>query len=169
MIQLWAWEYKGMTQLGYEVGKITGQPRRFERFDNPTKYERLNENQVRNLRLAKVVDADAVVIDRKDYNQQRFYQVMEVFAGIKFGNPFEHEVANDIVQRLLSISYKPVTEPKGFGAVVEAGFKTFPESFRKRWVSTPTFQGTLIWNSEDCALQPWDNLIDPVVISEGQK
>lgn len=60
-----------------------------------------------------------------------------------------------------------VVEPKNFGAVVEASFKSFSDRSRQRWVSAPTYQGTLIWHSEDCAMQPWKNLINPVILSNG--
>ena len=63
----------------------------------------------------------------------------------------------------------PVTEPTGFGAIVKASFKAFPGRPRQRWVSSPTYQGTLLWHSEDCSMQPWSDLINPTILSEGLK
>lgn len=161
MIQLWAWEYKGMTQLGYEVGKITGQPRRFERFDNPTKYERLNENQVTKLRKVKVVDEDALVIGKVGdlYERQQFTSYGTLISTYK-------------VMTLLSTP--PITEPKNFEAIVEAdlegnfsisGTKAMPD-VKGRKLYKRNSDGS--WQLVNTNLTTWWKwLINPTIISEG--
>ena len=57
MIQLWAWEYEGKTEFGYEISRGFEGIRRFVRVDNPHGRGLLRgERFITDLRKAKVVD-----------------------------------------------------------------------------------------------------------------
>jgi len=169
--QLWGWKCNGQDEFGYELSNRSHDgSRRFARIDSGTSGFMRDTRFITDLRPAKVVDADAVVIEKDVIHFDKFLNEVIEVSGSNYD--FNYTKSQKVHECAMYLQYKiyptpPVTEPTGFGAVVEAGFKTFPEKYRKRWVSTPTCQGTLIWNSEDCAMQPWENLINPVVISEG--
>ena len=56
----------------------------------------------------------------------------------------------------------PVTEPKNFGAIVEAEYADEP---RTKWIRIRTVTGTAWQSAEDTAT--WRYLINPIIISEG--
>jgi len=172
--QLWGWKCNGQDEFGYELSNRSHDgSRRFARIDSGTSGFMRDTRFITDLHKVKVVDAEVVVIDSRDvlgefsYTHLRVIHVKQDVKQDELCQDGSHTFVNDTCK--YCGEKLPILEPTGFGAIVEAGFKTFPESFRRRWVSTPTYQGTLIWNSEDCALQPWENLINPVVISKGQK
>ena len=64
-------------------------------------------------------------------------------------------------------------EPKGFGAVVEAGCSSFlPEGERKKWVSHSSVYPQSGWHSEMSSKGylsvGWSLLIDPIILDAGQ-
>ena len=58
MTQLWAWEYEGKTEFGYETNRGFEGTRRFMRRDSGTSGFMRDTRFITNLRKAKVVDED---------------------------------------------------------------------------------------------------------------
>jgi len=151
--QLWAWEYEGDYWIGYKrdngsLGGISKQG-----------WQGIICSRVTNLRPAKVADADAVTISKE-------------FWGWINSSDVAYEISSENPQLNTT---PPVTEPTGFGAVVEAEAKHY-EGERTRFVratlgSQPNwFCDTIrqkVGDREQVIRYYWSDLINPVVISEG--
>ena len=161
MNQLLAWEYEGKTEFGYEISRGFEGIRRFVRVDNPHGRGLLRgERFITDLRKAKVVDEDAV--------QERISaDVLWVHDGKEWrtryamwrGKPLKTK--EDWDNYYLAIN-PPITEPKNFGAIVEAEYADEP---RTKWIRIRTVSGTAWQSAEDTAT--WRYLINPTIISEG--
>ena len=153
MSELFTWEYKGDYWIGYKrddgsLGGISKQG-----------WQGIVYSQVTNLHKVKVVDADAVVLAHEDKLNSR--TLVKNFDGSI--STFLHYLHYPFTP--------PVTEPKGFGAIVEAklndrhGIGGFPVAERKHLWKLESSGWELINIEGFSALWCW--FIDPVVISEG--
>ena len=173
MTQLWAWEYKGKTEYGWKHWERT-QVSLYVAQDSSVSPIR-NISKVTNLREVKVVDEDAVVFDKKVIDHWK--------------NLFSEKEWNQLLDSVkLEIDpTPPVTEPKNFGAIVEAQVminQVYPAwipphpkppvetNYSKpvRWLRNPV---TGLWSSEPCDhlrisyTRKWGELHNPTIISEG--
>jgi len=115
-----------------------------------------------NLRPAKVVDVDAVVISHKAWERiEKLYKL----------NPQRERFLGDFVSDIAEVRrvilnenphLEPVTEPKGFGAIVEAATKWhgFQSWFRAK-------DG--VWTGEREDHVEFGDFINPTILSEGLK
>jgi len=161
--QLWMWEYEKKTESGHSWSDgFVCTPR----FGDPRNLGIRRTSEITDLRPAKVVDADAVVIEGITRDELCFLI-----------NPPENPTRQQgIDQFKLWQLFKtqltpPVTEPKGFGAIVEAKLDGkhriggFPVAGRKHLWKLESSGWELINIEGFSALWCW--FIDPVVISEG--
>jgi len=146
-MELYTWEYAGSTYTGYRVGW------NFCGIREDGRAVHLPGGRVTYLRPAKVVDKDAMVIDieiKAKIVQQSKMLLHELAPG-----SHQHDIAKRIIAALYPTP--PVTEPKGFGAIVEAD------------------HGKFIFNGVDWILEGtlynygWKDLINPIILSEGLK
>ena len=137
MTQLWAWEYEGKTEFGYELSNRSHDvSRRFVRIDSGTLGFMRDTRFITNLRKAKVVDEDC-----QDES-----------------HTFVNDTCKYCGQNI------PVTEPKNFGAIVEAWYESITNKYEKahffnnggNWILRNT-----LYNFD------WSDLINPIIISEG--
>ena len=113
-----------------------------------------------NLIKVKVVDEDAVVISKRDSDRLLTYARLLESSLIRMGHS---------PSLLIEEVYKqfnptpPVTEPKGFGAIVEAHTDMIA---RQRFVLIEK-----IWYSENMvfAVKDFNKFINPTILSEGLK
>ena len=173
MIQLWAWEYKGKTEFGYEISRGYVGIRRFMRIDSLTSGLMHDERFITNLRKVKVVDEDAITISKAEVDE-----ITSMTIQTKPQSCAEEAIgfyrAKDTILRILRHSV--VTEPKNFGVIVEAEVEQYPDErqlFVRGTVGTmrPWFAKTV--KHKDFAGQDFVfrynflDLINPAIISEG--
>ena len=169
MNQLWAWEYEGKTEVGERFSR--GNDDFCRTFNKEERYRLL----VTDLRKVKVVDEDAVVFDKEVLDHWR--------------NLLSEKKWNQLLDSVkLEIDpTPPVTEPKNFGAIVEAQVminQVYPAwipphpkppvetnySRPVRWLRNPA---TGLWSSEPCDhlrisyTRKWSELINPTIIPKG--
>ena len=163
MIQLWAWEYEGKAEVGWRHGERTS----FSLFVVQDSLVLVNRDisQVTDLRKVKVVDEDAVqertsadglwVHDGKEWRTR--YAMWR-------GKPLKTK--EDWDNYYIAIN-PPITEPKNFGAIVEAGakkdYRTTQDLPKTLWV----FDGLYWWSQGRAEIRKWSDLINPTIISEG--
>ena len=136
MTQLWAWEYEGKTHFGYEISSSFEGIRRFMLVDNLGRSETHDEQFITNLRKVKVVDEDC-----QDES-----------------HTFVNDTCKYCGQNI------PITEPRNFGAIVEAWYESITNKREKahffnnggNWILRNT-----LYNFD------WSDLINPTIISEG--
>jgi len=158
-MELYTWEYEGKQYAGKKSPLIEWNLRYLE--DNG-EFAFHTRNSVTNLRLAKVVDKDAVVISQKLFEKLLQISTNNQFNEISDGGLWQwlHEIRNENPHLT-----PPVTEPKGFGAIVEADYE--PKHHGKH--------GKFIFNGVDWILEGtlynygWSDLINPTILSEGLK
>ena len=164
MNQLLAWEYEGKTEFGYEISRGFEGIRRFVRVDNPHGRGLLRgERFITDLRKAKVVDEDAV--------QERISaDVLWVHDGKEWrtryamwrGKPLKTKEDWD---NYYLATNPPVTEPKNFGAIVEA--ETANWANRRKFVKLMGVDDPIWFGEKEQSYFIWSDLINPTIISEG--
>jgi hypothetical protein len=150
-MELYTWEYEGKPEYGF---KYKGSVWVFSDFNGAWLSDR-PLTAVTNLRPAKVVDADAVVIDEatlrdikglineaKSYGEGDLWGIAKRVSASLFPTP-------------------PVTEPKGFGAIVEAQY--YRATLRARFI----FNGVDWIRERTLENHAWSDLINPTILSEG--
>ena len=166
MTQLWAWEYEGKTEVG--IKSIVDKQELFAVLDWSSLVQgvRRTTYQVTNLRKVKVVDEDAVqertsadllwVHDGKEWRTR--YAMWR-------GKPLKTK--EDWDNYYLAIN-PPVTEPKNFGAIVEASHKGTLSLGRIKWVRLRV-EGYRDewWSDKNMGSACWSDLNNPTIISEG--
>ena len=158
-MELYTWEYEGKQYAGKKSPVVESNFRYLEDNGEIAWHDR---NSVTNLRPAKVVDKDAVVIDEatlrdikgliveaKSYGEGDLWGIVKRISASLFPTP-------------------PVTEPKRFGAIVEA---------ETNYADSGIISGILImkwvfdgqqWHSNGYT-RSWQDLINPTILSEGLK
>jgi len=154
-MELYTWEYEGRKYYGFmRYHRLWGK-------GEDDVIEAVLENEVTNLRPAKVVDADAVVIELEI--KARIVQQSKMLLHDLAPGSHQHDSAKKIIAALCPTP--PVTEPKAFGAIVEADYE--PKHHGKH--------GKFIFNGVDWILEGtlynygWSDLINPTILSEGLK
>jgi len=164
-MELYTWEYEGKQYAGKKSPVVKSNFRYLEDNGEIAWHDR---NSVTNLRPAKVVDKDAVVIDRAKFGHL-FSKITiqsnpDAYDNKKIVMPAE--LANEIYENFYP--KPPVTEPKGFGAIVEA---------ETNYADSGIISGILImkwvfdgqqWHSNGYT-RSWQDLINPTILSEGLK
>ena len=171
--QLYTWEYKGKQEYGtkdsglWPLWIMNHEPDK----KGNTRFRR-QLNEVTDLRLAKVVDASAIVIGLED--AKNFITSIRCALKDLETRGIYHPTLVELMHRLFNTP-PPVTEPTGFGAIVEAEAKHY-EGERTRFVratlgSQPNwFCDTIrqkVGDREQVIRYYWSDLTNPVVISEG--
>ena len=182
MIQLWAWEYEGKTEFGYEISLGSEGFRRFMRVDSLASEFIRDERFITNLRKVKVVDEDVVVIEGITRSEMIWFVKGLGTTGnlnhASYPETFKYIqklILNELTQDVDCNDHTfvndeckycgqniPVIEPKNFGAIVEAEYADEP---RTKWIRIRTATGTAWQSAEDTAT--WQYLITPTIISEG--
>ena len=160
MNQLRAWEYEGKTEYGYEISHGLEDTRGFVRVDFLTSALIRSERSITNLRKAKVVDEDAVVLT--EVLRAQSYVTSSDGKSVKWwveGWAKDYDPA------------PPVTEPKNFGAIVEAKAISqlyIPNNYR---ITTQPYlwsKGEEKWHLINTHyIAEWSQFINPIIISEG--
>ena len=145
MNQLWAWEYEGQDEVG--IKSIVD---RQELFAVKTwiSLVRRTTSQVTDLRKVKVVDEDAIIFDKEVLDHWK-----KLLSEKKW-----YELLDSVTMEIEPPS--PVTEPKNFGAIVEASTRHY--GFQSWFLAK---NGT--WTGENEDHVDWSDLINPTIISEG--
>ena len=150
--QLWAWKYNGQDEVGFIMarGKLVLQKPDFF-------FSYRDQDGVTNLRPAKVVDEDAITISRS-----LWLEIQVPNEGSESWQNAFRWMVRQIKSENPQLS-PPVTEPTGFGAIVEAD--------RSSDQNRQMFVKNLFWFRKDDPERGflWNSLQNPVVISEGQK
>ena len=177
--QLWGWKCNGQDEFGYELSNRSHDgSRRFARIDSGTSGFMRDTRFITDLRPAKVVDADAVVIEKDVIHFDKFLNEVIEVSGSNYD--FNYTKSQKVHECAMYLQYKiyptpPVTEPTGFGAIVEAEAKHY-EGERTRFVratlgSQPNwFCDTIrqkVGDREQVIRYYWSDLTNPAVISEG--
>lgn len=137
MIQLWAWEYEGKTEFG---GRHWEGPFNSLYVASDSFIMTIRDiSEVTNLRKVKVVDEDC-----QDES-----------------HTFVNDTCKYCGQKLPFTKTYLTTEPKNFGAIVEA--ETINHKPRMKWVH----RGNGTWYSEDGWSAKWSDLINTIIKSEG--
>ena len=169
MNQLLAWEYEGKTEFGYEISRGFEGIRRFVRVDNPHGRGLLRgERLITNLRKVKVVDEDAIVLTGITKAELIWFTCGLNATGSVNHAALPHQFQFErIKERILKRLYitPPITEPKNFGATVEA--KLSLHQTPRRLIRSPFKGDTGIWYDEDGNDYVWAELIDPTIIPKG--
>ena len=159
--QLYTWEYQGQDEVGFIMtgGRLCSQNA------STLHFSYFWQKEVTKLRPAKVVDADAAVIEKDVIHFDKFLnEVIEVSGSNYDFNYTKSQKVHECAMYLQAKIYPspPVTEPTGFGAIVEAHTKKY---LRQQWVriNENTWETATMWRAS------WSDLINPVVVSEGQK
>ena len=151
MTQLWAWEYEGKTEFGYELSNRSHDvSRRFVRIDSGTLGFMRDTRFITNLRKAKVVDEDC-----QDES-----------------HTFVNDTCKYCGQNI------PVTEPKNFGAIVEAETVSWAvgrksrswvvgRKNRRKFVKLVGVDDATWFDETQQSYFVWSDLINPTIISEG--
>ena len=150
MTQLWAWEYEGKTHFGYEISSSFEGIRRFMLVDNLGRSETHDEQFITNLRKVKVVDEDC-----QDES-----------------HTFVNDTCKYCGQNI------PVTEPKNFGAIVEAETVSWAvgrksrswvvgRKNRRKFVKLVGVDDATWFDETQQSYFVWSDLINPTIISEG--
>ena len=151
MNQLWAWEYEGKTEVGEQFKR--GHDELCRTFNNKERYRLI----VTNLRKVKMVDEDAVVIDLKKIPDARLKAQNTHW--ILRNQEYEASLIGEVLNQLTP----PVTEPKNFGAIVEANYPKVGIGRRHKFV-----RNGRDWICENTLYNfDWSDLINPSIISEG--
>ena len=134
MTQLWAWEYEGKTEFGWQHWERTSVSLYVAQDSSVSPIRDIS--QVTNLRKVKVVDEDC-----QDES-----------------HTFVNDTCKYCGQNI------PITEPRNFGAIVEAWYESITNKREKahffnnggNWILRNT-----LYNFD------WSDLINPTIISEG--
>jgi len=170
--QLWGWKYNGQDEVGTQK---PGNSCVFKSEASEAIPILRHTDHITDLHKVKVVDADAVVIDKVQLNILRL-AVKEGIEGIDswrtktYPQPDESVKARGALAAIsqivngFPIPLTPtVTEPTGFGAVVEAQY--YRATLRARFF----FNGVDWIRERTLENYGWSDLINRIVISEGQK
>ena len=150
MTQPFAWEFEGKPEWGFDYGGYLF-TFCYTESQNNTRYK----SKVTNLRKAKVVDEDAITVSRS------------LWLEIQEPNDGSESWQNAFRWMVRQIKYEnpqlspPITEPKNFGAVVEAQY--WRATLRARFV----FNGSDWVREGTLENYGWLELINPIIISEG--
>ena len=194
MIQLWAWEYEGKTEVGTQK---SGNSCVFKSAASEAIPILRHTDHITNLRKVKVVDEDAIVFDKevldhwrnllseKNWNQLLDSVKLEiepthpsptsadglwVHDGKEWrtryamwrGKPLKTK--EDWDNYYLAIN-PPVTEPKNFGAIVEAQYFGYNS---EKYLKARFFNNGRDWILEGTLNNfAWSDLNNPTIISEG--
>ena len=170
MTQLWMWEYNGQDEVG--IKSVVDKQELFRTDDFyslATQHSRRTIGQVTNLHKVKAVDEADIVFDDAAIGEILYFLNLAWVGVLPSCN-----LDNKRLGKLLNLFReppKPVTEPKRFGAIVEAqldgrhGIGGFPVAERKHLWKLEGSGWELINIEGFSALWCW--FIDPVVISEG--
>ena len=124
---------------------------------------KLNINDVREIQFARVVEADAVVLSELSLQA---VQKQDICASHDCNTcicPQLIEVEKRVVAQLTPTP--PVTEPKNFGAVVEAQYFGYNS---EKYLKARFFNNGRDWILEGTLNNfAWSDLINPTIISEG--
>ena len=159
-MELYTWEYKGKQEWGFKDSTPYALKPNFATLyighDEKGEFHRRYAQEITNLRPAKVVDKDAVVIEINRADRLFLHEV-PLQAWRQSGSV--DRIHKQLIQQ---VPTPPVTEPKGFGAIVEAEVYDADSGIMK-WV----FDGQR-WHSNGYT-RSWQNLINPTILSEGLK
>ena len=160
MIQLWAWEYEGKTEVGTQK---PGNSCVFKSAASKAIPILRHTDHITNLRKVKVVDEDAVqertsadllwVHDGKEWRTR--YAMWR-------GKPLKTKEDWD---NYYLATNPPVTEPKNFGAIVEA--ETANWANRRKFVKLMGVDDPIWFGEKEQSYFIWSDLINPIIISEG--
>ena len=168
-MELYTWEYEGKQEWGFKdptpYALRPGFAIFYIRYDEKNNYHRRYSHQITNLRPAKVVDKDAKVM--LDFTRDEFRsRLMAITDNLLKKEPLLH-FADALYEMLFSPTKPVVTEPKGFGAIVEAGWYNIQKGIEPK--------GRFFFNGKDWILEGtlynfvWRDLINPTILSEGLK
>ena len=151
MNQLWAWEYEGKTEVGEQFKR--GHDELCRTFNNKERYRLI----VTNLRKVKMVDEDAITISKELWGWINS-------SDVAYGNGWR------IGERISSENPQlntipPVTEPKNFGAIVEAETPSWAN--RRKFVKLMGVDDPIWFGEKEQSYFIWSDLINPIIISEG--
>ena len=155
MSQLWAWEYEGQDEVGWRHGERTS----FSLFVVRDSLVLVNRDisQVTNLRKVKVVDEDAITISKKLWGWINSSDVI-----YEKGWRIRERISSENPQLNTT---PPVTEPKNFGAIVEAQYFGYNS---EKYLKARFFNNGRDWILEGTLNNfAWSDLINPIIISEG--
>ena len=164
MTQLWAWEHEGKTEYGWKHWERT-QVSLYVAQDSSVSPIR-NISKVTNLRKVKVVDEDAIVLTGITKAELIWFtDGLNTTGSLNHGAfPRQFESIKERISRQLDPT-PPITEPKNFGATVEA--KLSLHQTPRRLIRSPFKGDTGIWYDEDGNDYVWAELIDPTIIPKG--
>lgn len=164
MINLYAAEYKGKALLFRDTEGAEGVVS--ECLDE---FFLISKSKLTNIAPVKVVPAEAIVLDKSDAQN---------IVAISLRNPhwlMPESLRKELIEKLLA-QFRPLptpmAEPKGFGAIVEAGCKGFlPGGERVKWVtnasSTPrSGKWFSAETSKGFLTVTWGSLTNPTLISK---
>ena len=161
MTQLWAWEYQGKTEVGTQK---PGNSCVFKSAASEAIPILCHTDHITNLRKVKVVDEDDAVVSGVKADDLDFILEKAVRALPK-DSKIQDQLASVRV-RLQGVT-PPVTEPKNFGAIVEAYFRSSKINKGAECYSRFFFNGR-DWILEGTLYNfAWSDLINPTIISEG--
>jgi len=157
------WKYNGQDEVGIKSAVDKQELFRTDDFYSlATQHSRRTIGQVTNLHKVKVVDADDIVFDDATI-EEIFYFINLSWVSGMFTNR-DHERLGKLLN-LFREPPKPVIEPTGFGAIVEAESKFYRDETLE-WQLTIT-KSSDKWMNKYQGFACWSELINPVVISEG--
>ena len=158
MIQLWAWEHENEKWVGFEQDGVL-------RGSSESGWQGTLRSKVTNLRKVKVVDEDAITISKAEVDE-----ITSMTIQTKPQSCAEEAIgfyrAKDTILRILRHSV--VTEPKNFGAIVEAECRFIIDG-KSRFQFVRHADGSWYANvaNTNNTRQVWSDLINPTIISEG--
>jgi len=165
--QLWMWEYNGQDEVG--IKSVVDKQELFRTDDFyslANQHSRRTIGQVTNLHKVKAVDEDAVVIEKDVIHFDKFLNEVIEVSGSNYD--FDYTKSQKVHECAMYLQYKiyptpPVTEPTGFGAIVEAQVSEINKPQRL------VHSGHGFWILEGGTERSftWDRLTNPVVISKG--
>ena len=162
MTQLWAWEYQGKTEVGTQK---PGNSCVFKSAASEAIPILCHTDHITNLRKVKVVDEDDAVVSGVKADDLDFILEKAVRALPK-DSKIQDQLASVRV-RLQGVT-PPITEPKNFGAIVEASHKGTLSLGRIKWVRLRV-EGYRDewWSDKNMGSACWSDLNNPTIISEG--
>ena len=165
--QLWAWEHEGKTEYGWKHWERT-QVSLYVAQDSSVSPIR-NISKVTNLRKVKVVDEDAIVLTGITKAELIWFtDGLNTTGSLNHGAfPRQFESIKERISRQLDPT-PPITEPKNFGAIVEASHKGTLSLGRIKWVRLRV-EGYRDewWSDKNMGSACWSDLNNPTIISEG--
>lgn len=132
------------------------------------------ERHVTNLRHVRVVKEGQIVLDLAIEERKEFADWLDIGSPTELATVPGARIAVKVAEQI-EAQTKPerMTEPKGFGAAVEASVKEpwpdVPQPLEIHWLVQVKRDGETLWQSDHGFHYSWDDLKDPKPIREGVK